>query len=240
MLLKKYRSWKKDFESKKHYCTMAREPFYDIAAKYLPSAENAMIVDVGAGNGSFARHLDLARTYDNLFLLDGNKDTAEKLKGEFKNAAFYEAPDRLPFEDATVNYMHSSHMVEHLFPKELYGFIKEVDRVLSKDGIFVVSTPLFSEAFYGDLSHVKPYNPSVFDGYLSGKHNNRSSAMISERYEILELAYRYAVLNGNVSQGWGSVFPPIDLVIQVLKKILLKLGFRKYKRNGYTLVLKKT
>jgi len=45
----KYDSWKKLYQSRSIYCTADRRPFYDVAAKYLPSGESGVVVDVGSG-----------------------------------------------------------------------------------------------------------------------------------------------------------------------------------------------
>ena len=209
-----------------------------MAAKYLPPNKNASIVDIGAGNGLFVDYLHLASKYENLSLLDGNNITVESLNKRFKNAILYKAPERLPFESHTVDYIHCSHLIEHLYYHELHQFLKEIDRTLKDNGIFIVSTPLLWDIFYNDLSHVRPYNPSVFLHYLSNISDNSSSPRISENYSALELVYRYEHFT-RFSEGWGSAIMNVDFAIQLFKKILLKLKIHKYKKTGYTLVLKK-
>lgn len=235
---RKYKSWKKSYHFRRYYCTIDRRPFYDIAAKYLPTDESAIIVDIGSGEGQFTGYLNLVNKYKNLFLLDGNSFTIKNMRSKFWNAILYKAPEKLPFESATVSYIHCSHLIEHLFPKELYQFLKEVDRVLDKDGIFVVSSPMLWSGFYGDLSHVKPYNPDVILNYLCRRSKNRSVDIISENYTKLELIYRYT--NLELDEGLGSNLQLVDFMIQIAKWLFSKLGLKKYVKNGYTLVLKKS
>ena len=110
---------------------------------------------------------------------------------------------------------------------------------MNKNGVFIVSTPILWDIFYNDLSHVRPYNASVFLNYLSrGKSGTTSSPVISENYSILELVYRYEHFT-RFSEGWGSAIMNVDFAIQLLKKIILKLRIHKYKKTGYILVLKK-
>lgn len=236
-VLKELKSWKNSYLSRRNYCTLNKLLFYNIASKYLPINENALIVDVGAGKGRFADYLNLARKYKNLFLLDGNKTTVENLKNRFKNVILLRVPEKLPFQNASVNYLHCSHLIEHLYPKDLYQFLKEVDRVLYKGGIFVVSSPTLWSGFYSDLSHIRPYNPAVILNYLCHSNKNPSGNIISTNYTQLELIYRYRTLD--LDEDWGSKFMPVDFVIHFTKWVFSKLGLKKYAKNGYILILKK-
>ncbi|KPK87095.1 hypothetical protein AMJ80_12540 [bacterium SM23_31] len=232
----KYNLWK-SYKFRRNYCTFSKRPFYDIAAKYLPSDENGIIVDIGAGEGKFADYLALAEKYNNVFLLDGNNTTVEKLKKKFENAVLYKAPGSLPFEDLTVSYVHCSHLIEHLMPQELYELLREIDRVLSKDGVLVISAPMLWGDFYSNLTHIKPYNPGVFLKYLCGIIEDPSAGVISDSYSVLELVYRYA--KTDLDEGWGSRFFVIDFIIQLTKLLLSILRIKRYTKNGYTMVLKK-
>ena len=232
----KYNLWK-SYKSRRNYCTFSKRPFYDIAAEYLPSDENGVIIDIGSGEGKFADYLNLAEKYKNLFLLDGNKVTVEKLRKRFENSTLYKAPGKLPFEDSAVNYVHCSHLIEHLSHQELYEFLKEIDRVLRKNGVFIVSAPMLWGDFYSNLTHIKPYNPGVFLKYLCGITESPSADIISESYSVLELVYRYA--KTDLDEGWGSRFFVIDFIIRCSKLLLSILQIKRYTKNGYTMVLKK-
>lgn len=126
-LKNKIKSLKKSYQQRKLYCTGNRNLFYDIAARYLPSDKNTIIVDIGTREGEFAQYLNLAKKYRNLFLLDGNDETVKNLQIKFNNAILYKVPGKLPFETATVSYVHCSHIIEHLYPKELYEVLREIE-----------------------------------------------------------------------------------------------------------------
>ena len=236
ILIRKLNSCKKSYQFRRDYCTTSRHPFYDLAGRYLPDDKEGIVVDIGAGEGDFAEHLSLANRYTNVYLLDANNSTIEVLRSKFKNAVLYKVPERLPFEDTSVSYVHCSHIVEHLCHAELYSFLKEVDRVLNRGGVIVISTPLLWKSFYCDLTHIKPYYPSVFINYLCRKSSQRSADSISENYAVLELVYRYATV---CFEEWGSRHILFDFVIQCSRKLLGKLGINRYVTNGYTLVLRK-
>jgi SAM-dependent methyltransferase len=234
LIIARYHRWKESRRFRKSYFTMRREPFYRVAGKYLPTDSNATVIDIGAGNGLFAQLLSLDKKYKNLVLLDGNMSTVQSLKTRFTNVVLYRAPERLPFEAGTVAYIHCSHLVEHLEPKEVYQLLEEIDRILAPGGVFVVSAPMLHGWFYEDLSHVRPYNHGVFERYLCQNSGNPSHDSISQVYSVLELVYRF----GPADQGILGCSPAIvDLFIRVLAKLFSFLGIRRYARNGYTLVL---
>ncbi|KKP92324.1 MAG: hypothetical protein UR94_C0001G0009 [Parcubacteria group bacterium GW2011_GWA2_36_10] len=227
----------KDYHLRRVYSKNGRQPFYKLASKYLPHDKGSIVIDVGCGIAEFAEEFDLAKMYDNLFLLEGNKVTVDYLKNKFKNVLEYKIPDKLPFENNTVAFIHLSHIVEHLEQQELYDFLQEVDRVLMNGGVLVVSTPLMWNGFYDDLSHIKPYNDPVFINYLVAKSEDRSRKVISHSYKVLDLVYRYRSLP--VKGGWSSKYLLVDILMQILKRVVSVLGFRYQIKNGYTLVLKK-
>ncbi len=237
MLIKRLHNWRAQFLTRKQFNTFKREPFYNVASTYLPVDKNAIILDIGAGDGSFAKFLNLSAKYTNLYLLDGNNATVESLNKHFRNVVCYRAPDPMPFEAHSVHYIHCSHLIEHLYPEKFYLFVKEMDRVLCKDGILAISTPLLHEGFYSDLSHIKPYYPSVFINYLCKKTECRSAVFISSCYSVENLVFRYK--DRSVYEDLGSTSIIIDIMLKAFRKLTLLLGIRKYHKNGYTLVLKK-
>ncbi|MCA9904211.1 MAG: class I SAM-dependent methyltransferase [Anaerolineae bacterium] len=238
-MIKTWQTWKSqhDLRSASSYTLNDRLPFFDIAGKHLPDDKDAFIVDIGAGDGYFAQHLGLNQ-YRNLFLLDGNAASVADLQASFQNALIYVAPGKLPFEDNTVAYIHCSHLIEHLSSSDLYDFLQEMDRVLIDSGIIVVSTPMLWSRFYDDLTHVRPYNPTVFQHYLMAERRNRTRDVISGNYSIVELVYRYGV--EDVSEGLHSDNLILDAAIELTKRALYRIGLKRYRKNGYTLVLQKS
>jgi ubiquinone/menaquinone biosynthesis C-methylase UbiE len=231
----KIMSWIDSHNERERHCTGSRSPFYDTARKYLPSGNDEVIVDIGAGEGDFFAAMQ-GSLPGNSYLLDANPETVAQLKRSFPGALLYKAPERLPFHDAAVSFIHCSHLIEHFSPGELYRFLAEVDRVLKDGGILVISTPLQWENFYGDLSHVRPYSHTVFINYLCQPAGPRSAGVISNNYSPLELSFRYT---NSATEQWGSSNILLDFSIIVLRRLLTLVGIKKYAKNGYTLVLEK-
>ena len=51
------------------YSSQKRDPFYEIAKKYIKP--DSIILDIGAGNGSFAKFI----SRNDVFMIDGNPET---------------------------------------------------------------------------------------------------------------------------------------------------------------------
>ena len=113
-----FTNWRKAFDARRQFATFDRSPFYSIAARYLPEHDTEIAIDVGSGEGSFIEYLRKYRPYRNITLLDGNPETVAQLKNRYRLVVRYSAPERLPFEDGTVAYIHCSHLVEHLSASE--------------------------------------------------------------------------------------------------------------------------
>jgi SAM-dependent methyltransferase len=220
----------------KKYSSSGREAFYQIAKNYLPEDEKSVVIDIGAGDGDFADYV-LIKRFSGYCLLDGNGETVNKLKERYSSVVEYKAPEKMPFGNSSVDFIHCSHLVEHLNPEQLYLFLLEVDRVLKDQGIFVISTPMLWDRFYNDLSHIKPYNSTVFEKYLCKRGENYSNQNISKSYLVLEKQYRYK--KESIGKDIFSEIIFVDILLKLIFVILNKFKIRKYLKNGYTLVLKK-
>lgn len=207
------------------YITQSREPFFEIAKELIDI--NSIVLDIGAGDGEFAEFCGR----NDFYLIDGNIQIVNKNKNRFTNYTFGILP-LLPFSNQFFDVIHCSHVIEHLEPQTFYDTLKEMNRCLKYQGFLVISTPMMSEFFYDDLSHVKPYNPAVFIKYLTNQRiNNLTRTKISEEYLIKKIVYRYKAYR--VIEGELPV--PINWVVS----FLFKIGCKKYKKTGFTIVLKK-
>lgn len=231
-----FAKWKAEHRERRKFGIPSRIPFYDLAAEYLPTNLDATVLDIGPGEGHFAEHVRLKETFPKYALLEGNNESVSELLSRGFHAQHYLAPGILPYAKESVAYIHLSHIVEHLPYEELYIFLKEADRVLENGGILVISTPLLWNRFYDDLSHVKPYNPSVFINYLTQGRENATQEIISMSYSVRRLQYRYRAVS---EREWTSRFFVVDVVMRMLFVLRSLLGFRRYIMNGYTLILEK-
>ena len=85
--------------------------------------------------------------------------------------------DKWPFKDGSVDEVHASHFVEHLYPEERIHFVNELDRVLVKPeynnasaiikGFATIIVPHWaSQRAYGDLTHKWPAVSEFWFYYL--------------------------------------------------------------------------
>lgn len=239
-MFKKYKSWKKSYYLRNKYSTTERKPFFEIALQYFPTNTQAIILDIGPGMGEFAECCNAQSLYENFYFLEGNQQTVSQLKKKYENdkVLFYRVPERLPFEDSSVDYIHCSHLLEHLYPNDIYKLLVDIDRVLKSKGILVISGPLIWRNFYFDLSHIRPYFPETFKRYFCFQSTNYSSLQISSSYKELALVYRYDAAFP-FDEGLGSKNVFIDFVIQAVRKVLFFSKIRFFTKNGFTLVLQK-
>lgn len=71
-----------------------------------------------------------------------NKEQVENIEWNKKNEIhFADATKALPFNDTTVDYIYTSHMIEHLLRSDVESFLKECLRVLKVGGIIRISVP---------------------------------------------------------------------------------------------------
>jgi len=62
-------------------------------------------------------------------------------RGRFKTVIYGDIRKRLKFETDSVDYIYSSHLLEHLFKAEALLFLKECFRILKKEGKIRICLP---------------------------------------------------------------------------------------------------
>lgn len=200
----------------KKYITDSRAPFFDLANKYIK--EDAVVLDVGCGKGEFAKHIK----NPDIHMLDSNPATVQKLSEIYPRAFQGEASD-LPYPDSFFDVIHASHVVEHMLPEGVHSFMKECLRCCKEHGYVIISAPLLTNAFYSNLSHIRPYSSRVFINYMCGERNlikNRTMPVIGG-FKKVKLVWRYA--------------PVREIDSETGKNVLTG----KLTKTGFTIVLQK-
>ena len=237
---KRYKEWKNSFEMKKKYSKNHPYCSYDFIERFLPEDKNTLMMDVGCGGRClFENYFNLWDKYENILLLDGNKETVHNLRLDCRHSIYYRAPNVIPFDDKIVDFIYCSHLIEHLYPLELHKLLVEFNRVLKPGGIMVIRSPIFHFEFYNTIDHIKTYPPAVLSYFLCGDDTLDSSyEIISRDYEVVDLIYRYHTHLPDYNR-MGSSNKIIDFIIQGAGRISRKLGIKRYKQSGYTMVLRK-
>lgn len=219
--------------------TNDRSISYSMGLQYL-QAGPATVIDVGCGFSDFASHVQQKNPMAVTNCLDGNLDTVEALRKQGYNLQLYRAPERLPFNDGEIAFVHCSHLIEHLQPQELYLLLQEFDRVLRDQGVLVISSPTLWEGFYNDLSHIRPYPPEVLDKYLSStveKISGTRKHIKQFRSEALFYRYKKCSIFSKLGLRAHPWIP--DLIILGSKKAAEAMGIYRLVTTGYTAIYRK-
>ena len=127
--------------------------------------------------------------------------------------AYVDATQRLPFEDGTIRFIFSEHVIEHLTFDEGKGMIAEAFRVLAPGGKMRVSTPNLTR--FIDLFEKEPNYEAK--AYLIGKLGWHEWPTIGNPAAI--------ILNLQMS-SWGHKFM---YDVETLGAVLRQAGFRNVK-----------
>jgi len=200
---------------------------YDkIAISYM--SECKKILDVGCGTGKF-----ISNSPSRIKGVDHNKDSVEACIKKGYDVVRAEVT-KLPFNDNSFDGVHCSHVIEHLQPEKAYKLLSELVRVLKKDGILIIRTPMLYNGFYDDFTHIKPYHPKALLHYLTTYEKSEQTTLtpIKGKFKVLKLKYRKAPLFlGILDTHLFFIFPLFNL--------LYRFGISSLKKTGYMFILKK-
>jgi len=211
---------------KKHW---NKQFFYEFSYEKLSAKKS--ILDLGCGLGSF-----LKLGNGNAFGIDSNFESLKQSKRYSKNLVRGSVL-QLPFPDGVFDGINCSHLIEHFGPGDAYALLREMNRVLKKDGLIVISTPVMWEKFFDDFTHVKPYNPGAILHYYGQQNEQRTKEKIDCKYEIDEIKWRYARIPIKpILLPRGGL---VNTFLILLTEYLGSIGFGRYVKTGYSLSLRK-
>jgi len=70
---------------------------------------------------------------------------------------FIDITNPLPFEDDSVDFIHSEHVQEHISTQEGYNFFKEAKRILKKNGVIRTLTPSLVQIANGETEEYRNF-----------------------------------------------------------------------------------
>jgi SAM-dependent methyltransferase len=104
----------------------------------MPPRRSSRLLDLGCGDGEWtmevARHVGAGEILGVEFV----EDFARLAREAGVEAVVADLGDRLPYEDASIDVIHSNQVIEHLPRTDT--FLREISRILAPDGYAVVST----------------------------------------------------------------------------------------------------
>lgn len=222
-----------------HLMRSGRSVSFSLGLQFLQEGP-VTVVDVGCGLSDFASMVQKKNPLAITYCLDGQPATVGALRKQGYNARIYRAPERLPFSNGEIEFLHCSHLIEHLQPQELYFLLQEISRTLASKGVLVISAPTLWEGFYSDLSHVRPYSEDVLNKYLTSDLSRVSNTRrYIRQFRREALFYRYEKLPIFGPLGFRGHTWLVDLIVLGVKKAMAFVGVYRLITTGYTAVYRK-
>ena len=122
----------------------ARTRIKNVLSTVKPSKRD-IIADIGCGIGTFA--IECAKRGSYVYAVDYSQVALDIAKGLRKEMGvdritfINSSVDDIPIEDCKVNKAICADLVEHLYPKEFDALLKELHRIVKKDGYVYIYTP---------------------------------------------------------------------------------------------------
>jgi SAM-dependent methyltransferase len=123
-----------------------------------------VILDVGCGNGRILKMLKSLDLPKQIKIRVIGVDVNNESIGLNRKAGFEcYTPRELHQKNVKCDLLILSHVIEHFSPADLLTFMDSYLDYLTPNGLLLIATPLYSDCFYDDFDHVKPYQPKAFE-----------------------------------------------------------------------------
>lgn len=162
---------------------------YEAVLEYV---KDKVVVDAASGEGYGSQIL--AQLASKVYGVDISKEAVEAARKKYnkENLSFIEGSiTKLPFDNESIDVIVSFETIEHIDKSMQIAFMKEIKRVLKKDGILIMSTPnkkIYSDEFnYHNEFHVKEFYKDEFITFIQ---NNFKYYKLYSQYK--EIAYYLA------------------------------------------------
>jgi ubiquinone/menaquinone biosynthesis C-methylase UbiE len=208
----------REFTDHKHF--MAYDKLLKVASGIKD--ENIRLLNVACGMGDLEHFVFNIQKKSKLdwYGMDISTRSIKSCKKIFKNAKFSVGDARkLKFNDKYFGIVTALEILEHISPKNTFKVLKEIKRVLKKDGLLIVSVPL-NEGLMQMIkkgenpnAHVRVYTPELIKAEL--KISGFSIEKIQFLYAFKNLYKIKTLLVKTVLKGYRK---PNGIIIFARKK----------------------
>lgn len=141
------------------------------------------IAEVGFGTGYGSDYLSLFAS--SILAMDISKECVTYCHAKYgKTVSFAQASGlNIPLKENSVDFVLSFQVIEHIEPSKVRKYLSELKRVLSEEGIVIISTPNRKLRL---LPFQKPWNPEHQKEYTS-KEFGRTLETVFEEVEVYGL-----------------------------------------------------
>ncbi|AXV40953.1 bifunctional 2-polyprenyl-6-hydroxyphenol methylase/3-demethylubiquinol 3-O-methyltransferase UbiG [Methanobacterium sp. BAmetb5] len=214
---------RKEWNSYEQYIEYLRHlSAYNFTERYV---SNKKVLEIGCGNGYGT--YNIAEYAKNIKAIDMSPENIAYCKDQYpkENIDYIVANGKkLPFKENSFDLVISFQVIEHLNTQDVNQYLKEVKRVLNKEGKFIVSTPNKKLRL---LPFQKPWNPEHLIEYdrkgfkklLSKYFDNIQVCGLCTSNEIFQIEYN------RVKQSFLNIYlikPTMNLLNFILDIFNLK------------------
>ncbi len=160
--------------------TWTRLSYPFISAQLLESVKNKKLeaaLDLGCGYGSYSKIL-LSHAQA-VYGLDISEDACKVCKELGYTQVFNTEVNRIPLQDASLKLVFTSEVLEHILDYE--GMLKEIHRVLAKDGVLVLTTTCYSTSIFVAVLH-QDFKVADYFLYLKGYFSKAARDQFVRKY----------------------------------------------------------
>ena len=131
-----------------------KDPIYELFLR------GKKVLDVGCGRGELMR-----KNKDLIYGFDINENVISDLVSEGYNVKRGDVA-AIPYEDDFFDVIHNRNIIEHLNPVQAQKMFLEMRRVLKKDGVIILISPM-PKTVWNTFGHIKPYPPAAIKKLFS-------------------------------------------------------------------------
>lgn len=133
-------------------------PLTKFISQYIRPSDT--ILDIGCGYGEFINNVRATEKIG----LDINPDTRKYLASDVR--FLHGSATMIPLSGGFVDKVFASNFFEHITKKEILGTVKEIGRILKKDGLVIVLQPnirFLGNDFWSFSDHITPIDDRALE-----------------------------------------------------------------------------